>query len=430
MIIIPNSKSDVFLCTYDVNYDTGTYKTKVLNKGNEEILKEYEKIEAISNKDDNNNLWYEENILKVENNGKYGIIDLSGKEILPIEYEEITPILGVEGVLTIKKDGKYGLINNEGKEVIETTYAEITNLGKEYKEGYIVKGENNLYGILDYFGQQILETKYDKIDRVYGNDLYVVTENGKKEIVRKNGEVVLAQGFDEVKHILKQQNAGLIYVKNSKCGVMNFSGEVQIEPVYDDLKEVKQGVYIAKKDGKVGIIDNAQNEKVPYQYEDIMYQESADIYIAEDTEFNSNIMNNNFEIKQKGILIEFNSEKGYFELRQDEEYKYYNFKFEEKSETDILSSNTLFLSKKEGKYGFVNKQGEVVVDYQYDDATEQNEYGFVGIKKDGKWGSINNKGEVVIEPTYNLDDYLIIDFIGKWHLGKDKNMNYYNDQQN
>ena len=28
-----------------------------------------------------------------------------------------------------------------------------------------------------------------------------------------------------------------------------------------------------------------------------------------------------------------------------------------------------------GKYGFVDKNGKVVVDYIYDDATEQNEYG-------------------------------------------------------
>ena len=50
---------------------------------------------------------------------------------------------------------------------------------------------------------------------------------------------------------------------------------------------------------------------------------------------------------------------------------------------------------------------------------------FAGIKKDGKWGAINSKGEVTQEPTYNLDDYLQIDFIGRWHLGKDLNMNYY-----
>ena len=69
-----------------------------------------------------------------------------------------------------------------------------------------------------------------------------------------------------------------------------------------------------------------------------------------------------------------------------------------------------------------------MVEYIYDDATEQNEYGYVAVKKDGKWGALNKNGEVVQEPTYNLDDYIMIDFIGKWHLGKDINMNYYNQE--
>ena len=37
MITIPNSKKDVFLCVYDVNYETGEHKTKALNSKNEEI---------------------------------------------------------------------------------------------------------------------------------------------------------------------------------------------------------------------------------------------------------------------------------------------------------------------------------------------------------------------------------------------------------
>ena len=35
--------------------------------------------------------------------------------------------------------------------------------------------------------------------------------------------------------------------------------------------------------------------------------------------------------------------------------KYYNFKFEEKQESDIYPNRTLFLSKKDGKYGYVDK---------------------------------------------------------------------------
>ena len=84
------------------------------------------------------------------------------------------------------------------------------------------------------------------------------------------------------------------------------------------------------------------------------------------------------------------------------------------------------MSKKDGKFGFVDKDGNVVVDYIYDDVTEQNDYGYAGIKKDGKWGSIDQKGTVIQEPRYNLDDYLQIDFVGRWHYGKDLNMNYYN----
>ncbi len=48
-----------------------------------------------------------------------------------------------------------------------------------------------------------------------------------------------------------------------------------------------------------------------------------------------------------------------------------------------------------------------------------------------KWEAQIVKGNIVQEPTYNLDDYLLINFIGKWHFGKKiyLNMNYYNQMQ-
>ena len=55
MIIVPNSKKDIFLCTVDVNYDDGTYKTKAKKGKNEEIFTSYEQIEAITNIDENQN---------------------------------------------------------------------------------------------------------------------------------------------------------------------------------------------------------------------------------------------------------------------------------------------------------------------------------------------------------------------------------------
>ena len=47
------------------------------------------------------------------------------------------------------------------------------------------------------------------------------------------------------------------------------------------------------------------------------------------------------------------------------------------------------------------------------------------VKKNGLWGSIDKDGKEIIEPKYNLENNLKIDFINKWHLGEDLNMNYY-----
>ena len=58
------------------------------------------------------------------------------------------------------------------------------------------------------------------------------------------------------------------------------------------------------------------------------------------------------------IFSEINSEIGYLRVRSGEEYKYYNFKLEEKTNKEILSTNTLFLIKENGKYGYENKNGE------------------------------------------------------------------------
>ncbi len=425
MIIVPNSKNDVFLCTYDVDYDNNTYKTKALNSENKEIFTEYDHVEAISNKDTDNNLWYENDVVRVEKNGLYGLIDLSGKELLQCEYDKIEAIEGVQNTFKITKDGKVGIADDKGNVLITPSYAEITNLDKDRSQGFIVKSSDGKYGIVDTANKQVLETKYDTVEKIYRNDYYVVIENGKQEVVKKAGDKVLSGNYDKIEAILQNPENGIIYKQKEKYGIMNLSGDVVIKPEYEKLKEGASGSIIAKKDSKYGIIDLQGNQKVEFKYQNLSYNEKADLYIAEDDQYENEILDSNYQVKQTGYLIELNTDKGYMELNQNNSYKYYNFKFEEQNAENIFTSNTLFASKKDGKYGFVDKNGKTVVDYIYDDVTSQNSYGYAGIKKDGKWGAIDKDGKVVKEPTYNLDDYLKIDFIGGWYLGKDINMNYY-----
>ena len=428
MIIIPDSRTGVFLCTYDVNYDTGEYKTKALNDKNQEIFTQYDQIEALQNQDKNGNVFYDKKALKVKKDGKYGLINMDGKEIVPLEYDEIVPIAQVENSFKVKKDDKYGIVDDEGKIVIEPQYSDIDVLGTDNKSGFIVKTvDTGKYGIVDYSNTVILPANYEGIEKVYGNDMYTVISSGEQIIVNKSGENVITKGFSTVKQILSNQENAFIFGNSSKkYGIKDMNGTNLIEPQYDDLQETETGTFIASKDGKYGIIDINNAEKVPFEYDSILYYKKADIYVAEDSNYNAKILNGNLETKLEGIFVELNEDKGYLKLRNGDDYNYYNFRFEEKSETDLFPNRTLYLSKKDGKYGFVDKNGKVVVDYIYDDAIEQNDYGYSSVKKDGLWGSIDSKGKVVQDPTYNLDDYLLIDFIGRWHFGNDINMNYYN----
>lgn len=422
MIVIPNKTKEIFICTYNINEETGAYETKVINSKNEEILTEYEKIEAIQNIDQNNNIWYEENILKVKKDGKYGLIDLNGKIILPIEYSQITGLKGVENSIIIEKDGKIGLANDNGSIIIEPNYKEIKNLGDTYKNGYITINEEGKYGLISTTKKQILESKYDEISQIYLKEYYLVKENGKQKLIKSSGETIIEDGFDEIKSITSN---GVIYVKDNLYGEMSETGEIEIQAKYQDLKQSTEGIYIAKQNEKYGIIDFVGNEKIPFNYAEITYDEKTNLYLAENEQYQTSIIDNEFNIKITGILSEINTEKDYIKMRIDDEYKYYNFKLEEKSNTEILKENTIFLSKKDGKYGYVDKKGNAVTEFIYDDATEQNENGYVAVKKNGLWGSLDKDGNIVIEPQYNLENNLKINFIGKWHLGEDLNMNYY-----
>jgi len=422
MIVIPNKEKDVFLCTYNINEGTGEYQTKAINKEHQEILAGYDQIEALENIDENDNIWYEEKILRVKKNEKYGLIDFNGKELIPTEYDEITVLEGIENSIIIKKDGKVGLVNDNGSIIVEAQYVEIKNIGNSYKNGYITIDDQGKYGVISTTKKQILENKYEDIAQTYLKNYYLVKENGTQKLIDPNGNTIIENGFDDIK---SATDAGVIFTKDNLFGEMNLSGEIVIEAKYQDLKEAKDGIYIAKQNDKYGIIDAAQNTLLEFNYTYITYNEDANIYLAEDVLYRTSIINNKYEVKATGILSDINIDQSYIRMRINNEYKYYNLKGNEISYAEALKDNTIFLSKKDGKYGFVDKKGNVVVDYIYDDATEQNEYGFAGVKKNGLWGSIGADGKVVIEPKYNLENNLKIDFISKWHLGEDLNMNYY-----
>ena len=415
MISIPNNSKPIFICTYDVDDVNGTYRTKAINEKNEEILIGYDKIEAIDNYDSKQNVWYEDNVLRVSKNGKYGIINFEGKEILPCEYDEITALKGVKSNFIVKKDGNVGLINEVGQTIVKTEYKDVIALKDEYKNEYIIINADNKYGLISTSGTVLIETKYDEVKYIGSLHLFAVKESDTWKLFdTETKNIVIDSGY---KDIVEAKSENIVVInKDGKYGVLNKDYTVKIEPQYEDLKYAFSIYYIAKKDGKYGIINSENETVIDFEYQRMAYIENGGFVEADKTDTETIIFDNNLGQKIVGIVSDINTEKGYIKVYTNNEYKYYNFKLEEKKSSDLLTANTLFLSKKDGKYGFVDKSGNVVVDYIYEDGTEQNKQGYAAVKKDGVWGSINKAGVISKEPSVNLDSSIYIDFIGTWHL--------------
>lgn len=413
IVLIPNKDVPIFICTYDLNDQDGTYKTKVINQKNEEIFKEYSKVEAIDNFDSKQNIWYEDDVLRVEKDGKYGLINFEGKEVLPCDYDEITALKGVTNNLLVKKDGKVGLVNEKGQTIVNTEYKDIKTLKEGYKNEYIIVNDNNQYGIISTTGTVIIEPKYEDVKYLNSSEMFAIKDAGVWKLINKDNQILIDGGYD---NIIEAKGENVVVEKGGKYGVVTTKNEEKIPVEYEQIKYTFSIYYIAKTGGKYGII-NLNNEQVKdFNYINMDYVEKGDFIQADVSDTETVIFDNNLSEKISGIVSEINQEKGYIKVYTNNEYKYYNFKFEEKKSSDILTSNNLFLSKKDGKYGYVNKEGKVIVDYIYEDGTEQNSCGFAAVKKDGVWGSINKVGAVELEPSVNLDSNIYTTFIGKWHL--------------
>lgn len=423
MIVVPDSTRNVFVVPYDVDYQNGTCKTKAVNDKNETLFGNYNNVNAIINYNSTDEVWYNQEVLTFERNGKYGLIDFNGTQVLAPEYDEIFSLKGILKTLVINKDGKYGIFNTASKTIaVNPIYASIQAFGTTYNDGYIVEDENKKFGLIGSDGKSILSNNYDEIMQIVSSDKYVVKEGLKIKLINKEGVSILESGFDEIISI----NGDNLVIKNAgKYGVITTEGDIVIDTAYDLIKYCFGDYYIVSTGGKYGVVNNLKDVVIDIKYEGIDYRNDIVSLICENADYTTDIYTRDLNYVLTGTINKVDTELGYIRVRVDSDYKYYNLQYQEISSIDALKNNTLFLVKENGKYGYVNKENQRIVDCIYDDAMEQNKYGFCAVKKDGKWGVLQSNGAIILEPTVSLENSLYVDFIGTWHLTPNIELNTY-----
>ncbi len=491
-IKIPNPEKAVFICTKDG-------EIKVLNEKKEEILTQFEKVDAIKLKNVSGDLVYEKSVLKYQEKEKYGLINFEGKKITNAIYDEIENLPYKEGELLIKKNGKTGIINIKGGKIIDCEYDQIQidkyySEGNKYKNaGYIIINkteEGYRYGYINYKGELIEEVQYNELSRIteiedIENEYLIVAQNGQYGI-KKSGKKILESEYQSIN--FDEKNKVYVIEKSKKYGISDINGRIIVPIEYNQIDingiyiyaENEQGITVYNKDGNQVNIDtniaiiNTENENyrikinstettkygvigkdgkklvdekynyIEYLYDNyfIVSKENSKLGIIDDKDTEKieviydsiqKIQNTKLiqtSISQTNTIQLFSKEMkkicdmkdaivdvydNYIEIYNDKEIKYFDKDGKELKNIEVYPNNIRYIKKENGKYGFVDKNNKLVVDYKYDYATEFNEYGFASVNKDGKWGAIDEEGKEVIAPSYQFNGNFIPFFIGEFY---------------
>ena len=132
---------------------------------------------------------FSEGLIKVSGlDKKWGYIDKTGKEVIPLKYDFVIGFK--DGLTLVKLDGKSGYIDKNGKEVIPVKYDDVN-----YFSGGLARIElDGKYGYTDKTGKEVIPLKYDGAGD-FSEGLAGVELDGKWWYIDKTGKEVIPPQF-------------------------------------------------------------------------------------------------------------------------------------------------------------------------------------------------------------------------------------------
>ncbi|MBQ8509984.1 MAG: WG repeat-containing protein [Clostridia bacterium] len=260
----------------------------------------------------------------------------------------------------------------------------MTNLSEivPVKSGMMPVYDGSKWGYANERGQVKMPCVYDSVTSFNESGYAVVELNGEFKVITSAGALY---GIDETgvtdvsgitsRYVLAQANGTYSYYDyDFICRAPNYQ--------YEEVTVNACGFAAVKKDGKWGVITDNGELTTDYIYEDVAVNATGSMFTA----YGETVVG---AAKKDGkwylvtpygtVMNAFTS--GYAGLRAPE------------------GGNLFAFCDESGKWGYLNTNGEVVVECQYDDA-----YSFSddlgAVKEDRLWHYINGDGVTVIEGHY------------------------------
>ncbi len=272
---------------------------------------------------------------------------------------------------------------------------------KSAEERFMAGTRRRRWGYIDQTGRVVIDFRFDNASQ-FNEGLALVKIGGHSGFIGKTGETVIEPQFGDASQPFFDGLA-MVQAATGKCGYIDRFGRYEIEPVYDWACPFSEGIALVRVAGKYGYITKNGTFLVEPRYEHAnSYSEGhAGVYDGD-----------RWYVLNRSGAIAFGPFGSAGEFREGVANVWH-----EGGEALLRSDGTIvsprgvdWLSQyfscgriefsRSDKYGYLDRDGNVVIPPMYDEASFFQE-GLAGVKLNGRWGYIDTSGAMVIEPRFD-----------------------------
>jgi hypothetical protein len=374
--------------------------------------------------------------------GEWTVIDKTGKQITDKTYDRVS-LANTGGIFVIEQAGKKGVMNSSGKIIMPIEYIDVT----VDDDGYIIyKTADKKYGLMTGNGSEIVSPKYSYISqttagRYYGllNGKYEVGDVSKKILIpadSANGVIlgkkrIVYHYYHQVKIFdtkgflqktitgINLKNYGHSLSQTEDSVKLSAAETVQLINLTTGAKKAlpfgeagdfnEEGIFIGKNASKFDFYDYSGKKLNAESYYSVVNFSEGICALQETTTSAPQLADKNFKkIKElstnfkgpysEGLAFTNNSQTGivsYLDKTGNEAFS------KPAKDGSKCTNGFIIIVDKNNRYSHVNKKGVAINSKTWDEAGDFIE-GLASVKENGKWGFIDSLGKKVIDTKFDL----------------------------
>ena len=365
---------------------------------------------------------------------RYGIINDYGQLILPCEYSDIRSQEHSDLMMVMKGD-LAGFMNRQLEWVVPPKYNAVFWYEMErddfFEYGMIVAADADWnYGVVDSTGREILPCRYKWVN-IVGPD-HILVKDDHYGAINRNGDTVIPFVYPSLRPLYDSDGRYFeVMNQDKKYGVISNTGQEILPFVYEEVSGCDKGFFSVSQNGKWGVVDSLGNIVIPLKYETqpIRFKHGMDLieicglYLnngmdRDDTE-KCKLLNMKGEVLLKGYDASVSDISGerlailYYDQEEDARCEiidrngkkvdgFDSFYMSVFVVIDMMDSTTMIPVKRNGKWGFVNRNFQLIVPCIYDAPVE----GWLGCGRvntgDGLTTLIDEQGQQLVSGPYHF----------------------------